>query len=157
MRFKTSFFEEDEEINMAPMIDMVFLLLIFFMVASHMEKMDRTPVELPVADQANIPEQRGSRTLITLRSQDMTGERVEILMNLQQLQLDELKDKLKKIIQNNPDASICLRIDRYAKNRHVKRVIPYVSCPFANAFSRRLRAQPNAEGYGVATPAPFYF
>ena len=58
MRFKTSFFEEDEEINMAPMIDMVFLLLIFFMVASHMEKMDRTPVELAVADQANIPEQR---------------------------------------------------------------------------------------------------
>ena len=28
------------------------------MVASHMEKMDRTPVELAVADQANIPEQR---------------------------------------------------------------------------------------------------
>jgi biopolymer transport protein ExbD len=123
MRFKTSFFEEDEEINMAPMIDMVFLLLIFFMVASHMEKMDRTPVDLPVADQANIPEQRGSRTLITLRSQDLTGERVDILMNLQQLQLDGLKDKLKKIIENNPETSICLRVDRYAKNRHVKKVM----------------------------------
>ena len=90
MRFKTSFFEEDEEINMAPMIDMV-LLLIFFMVASHMEKMDRTPVELAVADQANIPEQRGNRTFITLRSQDVSGEQVDILMNLQQLQWDELK------------------------------------------------------------------
>ena len=64
MRFKTSFFEEDEEINMAPMIDMVFLLLIFFMVASHMEKLDRTPVELAVADQAKIPEQRGSEHLL---------------------------------------------------------------------------------------------
>ena len=123
MRFKTSFFEEDEEINMAPMIDMVFLLLIFFMVASHMEKMDRTPVELAVADQANIPEQRGNRTFITLRSQDISGEQVDILMNLQQLQWDELKENLKEIIQNNPKASICLRIDRYAKNRHVKRVM----------------------------------
>ena len=44
-------------------------------------------------------------------------------MNLQQLQWDELKENLKEIIQNNPKASICLRIDRYAKNRHVKRVM----------------------------------
>ena len=29
MRFKTSFFEEDEEINMAPMIDMVFAFNLF--------------------------------------------------------------------------------------------------------------------------------
>ena len=36
MRFRVSVFDENEDINMAPMIDMVFLLLIFFMIASHM-------------------------------------------------------------------------------------------------------------------------
>ena len=40
--------------------------------------MDRTPVDMAVADQANIPEQRGNRTFITLRSQDVSGEQVDI-------------------------------------------------------------------------------
>jgi len=39
VKFKIPVEGGDDEINMAPMIDMVFLLLIFFMVASHLTAM----------------------------------------------------------------------------------------------------------------------
>ncbi len=108
---------------MAPMIDMVFLLLIFFMVASHMSKMDRTPVELPVANKSTVPENAGGRQLITIRSLDRTGEQVDILMNLKRLEVEEITPLLRKVLLENPDAEIYLRADRYAKHKHVKSVM----------------------------------
>lgn len=113
----------EDEINMAPMIDMVFLLLIFFMVASHMSKMDRTPVELPVADKSTVPESALGRQLITIRSQDTTGEEVDILMNLKVMDIEEVTPVVQKILAEDKDAEIYLRADRYAKHKHVREVM----------------------------------
>ena len=123
MRLNTSFFDDDDEFNMAPMIDMVFLLLIFFMVASHMVKMDRTPVELPVASESKVPEQRANRTLSTLRSVDRSGENIDIVMNLQVMDVDQLKERVESVMTKDAEAVICLRADRYVKHRHVKQVL----------------------------------
>lgn len=108
---------------MAPMIDMVFLLLIFFMVASHMSKMDRTPVELPVADESIVPEGALGRQLITIRSQDMTGEEVDILMNLKAIQVEEITPIIRNLLAENANAEVALRADRYARHKHVKEVM----------------------------------
>jgi len=113
----------DDDINMAPMIDMVFLLLIFFMVASHMSKMDRTPVELPVANKSIIPDTALGRQLITIRSQDATGEKVDILMNLSKIEVEEIRPAVEKLLAENKDAEIYLRADRFAKHKHVKEVM----------------------------------
>ncbi|MDF7826059.1 biopolymer transporter ExbD [Pontiellaceae bacterium B12227] len=123
MKFKIPVEGGEDEINMAPMIDMVFLLLIFFMVASHMSKMDRTPVELPVANKSVVPENARGRQLITIRSQDTTGEDVDILMNLKVLEIEEITPVVEKILMENKDAEIYLRADRYAKHKHVKEVM----------------------------------
>ncbi len=108
---------------MAPMIDMVFLLLIFFMVASHMSKLDRTPVELPVADESIVPEGALGRQLITIRSQDMTGEEVDILMNLRAIQVEEITPIIRNLLAENENAEVALRADRYARHKHVKEVM----------------------------------
>jgi biopolymer transport protein ExbD len=113
----------DDEVNMAPMIDMVFLLLIFFMVASHMAKMDRTPVDLPVADKSTVPESVKGRQLITIRSQDATGEKVDILMNLQPVTTEEITSFVEKLLAADKNAEVYLRADRYAKHKHVKEVM----------------------------------
>ena len=123
MKFKVPTEGGDDEINMAPMIDMVFLLLIFFMVASHMSKLERTPVELPVADESTVPESTPERQLITIRSQDTTGEEVDILMNLQQIEVEAITSAIRKLIAAEPDAEVYLRADRYAKHKHVKEVM----------------------------------
>ena len=100
MQFKNQF-NEDEEINMAPMIDMVFLLLIFFMVASHMIKIDKTPVELPAASSSVVPEQISDRTFITIRSIDSFGENVEYFMNLQNTSLENIQKNISESFINN--------------------------------------------------------
>jgi biopolymer transport protein ExbD len=49
------------KLNMTPMIDIVFLLLVFFLYVAEMDEMDRrTDLQLPKADQADLeaPEQK---------------------------------------------------------------------------------------------------
>ncbi|MEE9368626.1 MAG: biopolymer transporter ExbD [Pontiella sp.] len=123
MKFRIPIEGGDDEINMAPMIDMVFLLLIFFMVASHMTKMDRIPVELPVADKSVVPDTALGRQLITIRSLDTTGEEVEILMNLLEVDVEQIKPVVERLLSENKDTEIYLRADRYAKHKHVKEVM----------------------------------
>ncbi len=123
MKFKIPIEGGDDEINMAPMIDMVFLLLIFFMVASHLTKLDRTPVELPVASKSTIPENARGRQMITIRSQDQTGEKVDILMNLKEVSVESITPYIENLLAENSDAKVYLRADRYAKHKHVKEVM----------------------------------
>ena len=123
MKFKIPVEGGDDDINMAPMIDMVFLLLIFFMVASHMSKMDRTPVELPVADKSVVPENAPGRQMITIRSHDATGEEVDIIMNLKGIEVESIAPYIKNLLAENKDAEVYLRADRFAKHKHVKEVM----------------------------------
>ncbi len=123
MKFKIPIEGGDDEINMAPMIDMVFLLLIFFMVASHLTKLDRTPVELPVATRSTIPEGVHGRKMITIRSHDQTGEDVDILMNLKEIDVASIRPYIENLLAENSDAEVYLRADRYAKHKHVKEVM----------------------------------
>ena len=123
MKFKIPSEGGDGDINMAPMIDMVFLLLIFFMVASHLTKIDRMPVELPVADKSTIPESTRGRQMITIRSQDPTGEKVDIIMNLKQIDVESITPYIKSLLEKNRNAQVYLRADRYAKHKHVKEVM----------------------------------
>ena len=122
MHFKSQF-DDDEDINMAPMIDMVFLLLIFFMVASHMIKIDKTPVELPQASSSVVPEKISDRTFITIRSSDTIGEEVEFFMNLKNTTIDDIKTKISESFLNNENISICLRADKFVRHKHIKNIM----------------------------------
>lgn len=52
-------------VNMTPMIDVVFLLIIFFLVSSHLAKQDqRMPMDLPQA--ASGQSERDSRQVLTI-------------------------------------------------------------------------------------------
>lgn len=122
MHFKSQF-DDDEDINMAPMIDMVFLLLIFFMVASHMIKIDKTPVELPQASSSVVPEKISDRTFITIRSSDTVGEEVEFFMNLKNTTIEDIKTKISDSFLDNEDISICLRADKFVRHKHIKNIM----------------------------------
>jgi biopolymer transport protein ExbD len=124
MKFKIPMEGGEDEINMAPMIDMVFLLLIFFMVASHLTSMDRVPVRLPVADQAKVPEEARNRQLITIRNQDGNGgEDAEIYMNLQVVDIDRFTSTIDELYQADETMRVYLRADRMVKHKHVKQVM----------------------------------
>ncbi|MEA2068897.1 MAG: biopolymer transporter ExbD, partial [Verrucomicrobiota bacterium] len=82
-----------------------------------------TPVELPVADKSTVPENAIGRQLITIRSQDTTGDEVDILMNLKVMDVEEVTPMVQKILAEDKDAEIYLRADRYAKHKHVREVM----------------------------------
>ena len=54
--------------DLTPMIDIVFLLIVFFMTVANMKVRERVPIKMPIAENAVIPEERGIRMTITIKS-----------------------------------------------------------------------------------------
>lgn len=121
MQFKIPTEGGDDEINMAPMIDMVFLLLIFFMVASHLTAMERIPVSLPVADKAKVPEEARDRQLITVTA-EANGE-AAYFMNLQKVDIKELSAAIAQQQAKDENVRIYLRADRQVRHKYIKAVM----------------------------------
>jgi biopolymer transport protein ExbD len=123
MKFKIPMEGGDDDINMAPMIDMVFLLLIFFMVASHLTALERVPVQLPVADKAKVPEEARDRQLVTILSRDDSGEDAIIFMNLQEVDIDQFSAAIRTLYEADENIRIYLRADRRVRHKHIKAVM----------------------------------
>lgn len=123
MKFKIPTEGGDDEVNMAPMIDMVFLLLIFFMVASHLSSMERVPVPLPVADKAKVPEEARDRQLVSILALDETGEEAYIFMNLKKVGLEEFGPEIIRLHEADENLQVYLRADRRVKHKHIKAVM----------------------------------
>lgn len=60
----------DEAFQMAPMIDMVFLLLVFFMTVSTLAKEARPAIDLPVSETAQVPPEAPPREILTIRMEE---------------------------------------------------------------------------------------
>lgn len=123
MKFKIPLENHDDEINMAPMIDMVFLLLIFFMVASHLTDMERVPVLLPVADKATVPKEALSRQMVSIRSEDDSGETARIFINMQEMDLAQFEETLQQLVAQDENLRIYLRADRRVLHKHIQSVM----------------------------------
>lgn len=123
MKFKIPMEGGDDEINMAPMIDMVFLLLIFFMVASQLATMERVPVELPVADKSKVPDEARDRQLITIRPAAESAGPAEIFMNLQSISLETFTAKIGDLYAANENLKVYLRADKRVKYKHIKEIM----------------------------------
>jgi biopolymer transport protein ExbD len=121
MNFKVPFESGDDEINVMPLIDVVLMLLIFFMVTSHMKSLELVPVLLPVADKAKVPEVTSDRQVITVSAE--TGGRVGYYMNLRKLNISELSAEIAKQQEVNKNVRIYLRADRQVRQKYIKAVI----------------------------------
>jgi len=97
--------EEDVAVDMSPMIDLVFLLLIFFLVASTIIKVDKVPVEIPDAVYAKVPEDTTGRFEITVTAKG------DLFVDTSPVTVDELKMLLEPEIEFDPDLRILIRAD----------------------------------------------
>ena len=57
MKFQSRSAEEDVNINLTPLIDVVFLLLIFFMVSTTFDTTSQLKIKLPEAQQSEVADQ----------------------------------------------------------------------------------------------------
>jgi len=93
---------EDIEVDMSPMIDMVFLLLIFFIVASIVID-DKIPVEIPNAAYAKVPEDTTGRIVISVNKTD------GIFIGPMPVTIDELKERMAIEMEADPNLRILIR------------------------------------------------
>ena len=98
-------------LNLTPLIDVVFLLLIFFMVTTTFLDPEREiEVELPVAESAGRPERVPDEIVVNVT------ESGRLIVSGQTLTRDELLGLLKRAAQHDPATPVTIRGHRAARH-----------------------------------------
>ncbi|MBM4162867.1 MAG: biopolymer transporter ExbD [Lentisphaerae bacterium] len=112
--------KEETKVQMAPMIDMVFLLIIFFMTASHMSASRSKDLDIPVADRGVIPKDRPARWTVNIAQE---GTSFRIFSGLEPVTVAELKRLVTERLKQEPDLKVYLRADKQTPHKDVKAVM----------------------------------
>ncbi|MFC3052422.1 ExbD/TolR family protein [Kordiimonas pumila] len=106
--------EEDTEINMTPMLDIVFIMLIFFIVTAVFVKEAGVTVIKPEAETAL--QQSQVSILVAVTSED------KIHINQQEVKLDALRANVEKLHAENPKGTVAIQADEESKSGLVMKV-----------------------------------
>lgn len=101
--------QQDElpTLNLTPMIDVVFLLIIFFMAATKFAEVERDiALQLPQVDQANPAQTPPTPRQVVVRADGA------LLLDGQPRQLEELEAQLRAERQTQPRLGVVIRGDR---------------------------------------------
>jgi biopolymer transport protein ExbD len=110
----------EEDFPMTPMIDMVFLLLVFFMTVSTLAQADRSKkLDLPQSAQSDVPDadnlpNRGSISI------DAAGV---IYLGMEAVSLEDMQATMKASLEANPELRINLRADQATPYAEIKQVL----------------------------------
>jgi len=120
--------EEDARMDMSPMIDMVFLLLIFFMVASRMVTVRVDPtIKPPVADESVKPKSAIGRIIFNIHPKSAGGEsKYTTSDGSQTVSLEEITNRVQKFSESRSgskvESSLLLRAHKDADVSDIKKV-----------------------------------
>lgn len=99
--------EDEPEVNLTPLIDVVFLLLIFFMVSTTFEHQSRIQIELPEATASpEETEEESIEIVIDAQGRYFIGE--EQVVNTE---LKTLKSALSKVVGDRGTVPVTIRAD----------------------------------------------
>jgi biopolymer transport protein ExbD len=108
---------EDAKFQMAPMIDMVFLLLIFFMCASTLSQNQSLKLKLPEAGKGVIPKERPDRWVVNVLKDGSVHSGVNPVT------IEQLKGMLAARVKQDASTKVYLRADAETRHAEVRRVI----------------------------------
>ena len=110
--------DEEPTLNLTPMIDVVFLLLIFFMVATTFLDPEREiDIELPVAESGGEPDRPPEEVVLNV-SEDGT-----VVHGGAELDGDSLLELLRGAAQRDPETPVTIRGHRAAKHESIVSVM----------------------------------
>jgi len=110
---------EDVDLNLTPLIDVVFLLLIFFMVSTTFDKQSKLNIQLPEA-KASATQQKADSVVLGI---DAKGRYFINDRRLVNTQLKTLKLALLKTVGDNKKISLILRADAQTPHQYVVRAM----------------------------------
>ena len=98
--------EEEAEINMTPMLDVVFIMLIFFIVTANFIKEPGLEVNRPDAETSNI--QENAAILIAI------GATNDIWIDGRRIDVRQVKANITKLLADNPQGTVVIQADEKA-------------------------------------------
>ena len=110
--------QDPEDFQMAPMIDMVFLLLVFFMTVASVAKSQRQiELELPESEESIVPVDASGRGILSV---DAAGA---YFIGDQPHTLESIQSAIRMRIQSDPTTQVQVRADQATKYAAVQRLL----------------------------------
>ena len=104
MKHRNRFVEESPTIMIIPMIDIMFFLLIFFMISTlYMSGEQQVPLSLPKTSQTNV-------TSVATVTVSLTKDG-NVYVNQERQTQNSLVETLQEAVQNNPNTTFVIRAD----------------------------------------------
>ena len=125
--------EEESEINITPMMDIVFIMLIFFIVTANFIKEPGLEVNRPDSDTSEI--QENAAILIAVGGND------EIYMDGRRIDVRQVKANVLKLLADNPQGTVVIQADETASADAIIQVMD--GARDAGVFDISLAAEPN--------------
>ncbi|MBN1256745.1 MAG: biopolymer transporter ExbD [Planctomycetes bacterium] len=105
---------ERHDFQIAPMIDIVFLLLIFFIVTYAMAQVENEiGIALPAAQSSEEQSSRNNQVVVNIRSDG------QVVVNRRVITQEELLDKMKYLSEFGGAPSVIIRADENCRYRYV--------------------------------------
>jgi biopolymer transport protein ExbD len=108
--------EEEPRLGIAPLIDVVFLLLIFFMVTSHFTVASGIPIKLPKVAQKSY-ESDDKKISIVIDGEGRT------YLEDEKIDLKDIGPKLQNIIEKEGSINLLLQADKEVKHGMVVQIM----------------------------------
>src|SRR5215468_7497971 len=113
-------------LNLAPMVDVVMCLIIFFMLATKLVQRENSSIDLPAASTAKEKEKRdiGRRVVVNvLRDQAGTDDIARYVIGDRPMTLTQVSQRLASERQRDAQVRCVIRGDRELAYRHVEAVL----------------------------------
>ncbi len=120
-------------LNLAPMVDVMMCLLIFFMLATKMVERENSHIDLPVAKAAKDAEKQalGNRFVVNIRDATLEGgEGATYLIREEAVSLRNVLDRLKIESGLDPGVNCIIRAERDLPYKYIQAVM--IGCAGAN-------------------------
>ncbi|MEO1136177.1 MAG: biopolymer transporter ExbD [Pseudomonadota bacterium] len=109
---------DDEDVNVTPLLDIVFIMLIFFIVTSTFVKEPGVEIERP--DAVSAEERKLASIIVAISDQD------EIWINKERVELDEVRAVVEQLRRENPRGTAVVQADAASKTRLLVEVVTQI-------------------------------
>lgn len=110
--------EEDAAIDMTPMLDIVFIMLIFFIVTTVFVKEAGIEVNKPSADQAYLPKNANIFIAITKEG--------DVWMDKREIKVDSVRANIERLLAEQPTDIVIIQADEESEHGVVIKVMDQV-------------------------------
>ncbi|MDQ8206353.1 biopolymer transporter ExbD [Coraliomargarita sp. SDUM461003] len=109
--------QEGEGFDLTPMIDVVFLLIVFFMTVASMLAAEKIDMNLAVAEESAIPKEIKDRATFSVLPNGSYYSGAKVVSE------SELSREMANLVKLSPNIKIVVRADKMAEHRHVNKLL----------------------------------